>query len=402
MCASAWTLASCDAGPQNVVEGVEAPIVLLPSDVQILGSTDVIATVQDLDVLPDGTVWVLNTVEPLFVAFDPRGNVVATHGNLGGGPKEFQAPAGFVLGGIAGEAWILDRQRHAFIRVSQPEAPWNQISLPADSLPLGTVIGGLDLMSPGIRTARLGDAVIVPRSTGSMAAGMLSFWYSIWAADLFALNLETESAQTVLALTTVLGDPTGEYQPTGEFPPFPLWPRLWTVCSDNQIRVFDRGRNEVRGFDIAGSEVESLALPPVQSEGVSRREFAGAVFGLAMAQAQGQVGGSMSESDSLRLLNELVERLEGSSDQLAAHLPRYVDLGCSDDGVVWIQPFDIDVGGLKGGTAWLRLGTDGSTQEIHFPDRFDPLRFTAQRIWGVQRDAFDVPAVAWVETPSSK
>jgi hypothetical protein len=59
-------------------------------------------------------------------------------------------------------------------------------------------------------------------------------------------------------------------------------------------------------------------------------------------------------------------------------------------------------GRSEGGGAWLRIMPDGAAEETHFPDRFDPYRFTAERIWGVQRDALDVASVAWMlERPRS-
>jgi hypothetical protein len=58
------------------------------------------------------------------------------------------------------------------------------------------------------------------------------------------------------------------------------------------------------------------------------------------------------------------------------------------------------MGGLRGGTAWLRITPGGVSQEIHLPERFDPYRFTSERIWGVLRDELDVASVAWIEAPS--
>jgi hypothetical protein len=49
-----------------------------------------------------------------------------------------------------------------------------------------------------------------------------------------------------------------------------------------------------------------------------------------------------------------------------------------------------------------RITQDGVAQEIHFPNRFDVYRFISGRIWGVQRDEFDVASVAWIEVPGSR
>ena len=122
------TLAACDGAPANVASGVGSPTVLQASEVHVIGTSESIAVVEDLTVLSDGTVWVLNSVEPFFVGFGPDGDVLQVHGSQGGGPEEFRAPAGFVSGDIDGEAWVFDPIRHALIRISKP-GTWSEISL---------------------------------------------------------------------------------------------------------------------------------------------------------------------------------------------------------------------------------------------------------------------------------
>jgi hypothetical protein len=90
----------------------------------VLGTSPSIATVKDLAVLPDGAVWLLNSIEPFFIGFDASGQVLGTRGAAGGGPEEFRRPAAFVAGGLDGEAWVLDPLRHVFIRVSEPDEEW--------------------------------------------------------------------------------------------------------------------------------------------------------------------------------------------------------------------------------------------------------------------------------------
>lgn len=158
------------------------------SDVHVLGTSESIATVQDLEVLPDGSVWLLNSVAPFFLGFDPGGEAVATHGASGGGPEEFRRPAAFLTGGLDDEAWVFDILRHAFIRVSEPDAEWAELPIPPEAVPPGSLRGGMDMMSPVVRTARLGHELILPRTTGSMESGIVSFRSAILAADLLALD----------------------------------------------------------------------------------------------------------------------------------------------------------------------------------------------------------------------
>lgn len=392
-------LTACEGGRSGGDPG-EA-IVLGASDVRLLGTSDSLAIVRDLDVLPDGTVWVLNSVPPFFVGFDAQGEVLRVHGARGGGPEEFQGPAGLVAGGVGGAAWTFDRRRNALIRVSGPEAARTRVPLPRETLPPGSVAGGMNLLSDQVRTASLGEEVILPRRSNPPEEGVFSYWLSLWTADLVAFDPETGSVRDLVALAEVLGDPTPYYeQLSGGRPPFPLWYRLWAVCGD-RIRVYDRIRNEVRAFAADGTELEATALPPPVSE-VSHEQFARAIFDVVAVERMGAVPSgdiALSPADSAQILREILSRREGTPEQLATLLPRYVDYRCADDGTQWIQPLDLGGIGLRGGPLWLRIGPGGEAREVRLPDRFDPYRFTTDRIWGVQRDSLDIASVGWIEAP---
>jgi hypothetical protein len=215
-------------------------------------------------------------------------------------------------------------------------------------------------------------------------------------ADVAAFDPRTGTVRTVVALGDVLDDPSEGFVATDGG--FPLWYRLWAVCGD-RIRVYDRVRNQLRGFTASGEEEAPVELPPVRLTEVTPVEFARAVFPLRQAEVTGGVGIRMTPQDSLRLVDQLANESTGDPRQLAAYLPRYVDFRCSDEGSMWLQPVDLDAGGLQGSSTWLRVEPDGTMREVRFPTRFDALRFQGGRIWGVQRDELDVAAVAWVELP---
>jgi hypothetical protein len=394
------SLGGCDAAPRTSTASAAASVTLDASAVHVLGTSRSIAVVRDLEVLPDGRVWVINSVEPFFVGIDPAGDVIDEHGMRGGGPEEFGLPLGFVAGGIDGEAWVFDGVRHSLIEVSRPESPWSETRLPVADVPRGSVIGGRDLTDNRVRLARLDDAILVPRTNGSMDDGIFAFWLAIWGADLLAFETAVDSVRQLISLREVLGDPTATLDREVDLP-FPIWFRLWAVCGD-RVRVYNRPGNQVRAFARDGSELEPTALPPVALERVTQRQFARAVLGLLMAERLGRTGGNVTAEDSVRLLNEVVSEARGEPEQLALYLPRYTDLRCAPDGTLWLRPFDLDVGGLKGGPAWLRITPAGDTQEIRLPDRFDAYRFTADRIWGVQRDELDVATVAWIAVPPAR
>jgi hypothetical protein len=394
-------LGACDSS--DAPDAGRRGILRDPSDVRVLGTSDAIAIVEDLEVLPSGAVWVLNSVEPYFVGFSANGKVLQVHGRRGGGPEEFGAPAGFVAGGIDGEAWVFDRERHAVIQVSRPDSGWREIALPRATIPHGRVLEGMNLLSKRVRTARLGEEIILPRASFEREIEARSYWFYVWSPDLVALNVRTDSVRSVVALAQVLGDPRPHFELSG-FPPFPLWYRLWAVCADAEIRVYDHIRNQVRGFTREGVEREPIVLPPARYTAVTPHEFARATLELAAVEAMGEVPShiQLTPADSARILNSLIPRLDLAPDQLANLLPRYVDFRCDETGAQWIQPFDLDTGGLRGGPLWLRIAPDGNIQEVRLPDRFDPYRFTSDRIWGVQRDEFDVASVAWIAIPRTQ
>jgi hypothetical protein len=393
------SLAGCGAAPDSALDGVGAQSVLDASDVNLIGTSNSLAVVEDLQVLEGGDIWALNSTEPYFVGFTADGSVLHEYGTRGGGPREFGRPSGFVSGGTQGEAWIFDQRRHALIRVSDPERAWSEVLLPRDSVPAESLISGFSLVGTQVRTARLGHEIVLPRSTGSLAGGMFSFTRSIWGADLLGLDPASGAVRNILSLGQILGDPSEAFEATDQPPQLLLWFRLWDVCSGTEIRVFDRLRNQIRRFDVDGDELEAMTLPPVRVHEVTPDQFARALFDLYSAEVTGGVGRRLSAGDSSSLIRRVAQEWNRQPAELAAILPRYVDLRCAADGTVWMRPFDPEAGGLRGGLVWIRIRPDTEAQEISFPSGFDPFRFTPARIWGVQRDELDVATIAWVAVP---
>lgn len=388
---------SCQVGPA-ARGGGDSIEPLNVSQVHVVGTAEAIADVRDLEVLPDGSVWLLNSSPPLFVGFGPDGRALEAHGTPGGGPEEFSLPSAFITGSLTDHAWILDLRRHSFIRASAPGLDREEIPLPRATVPPGSVVGGHSLLTTTVRTEQLGAEILVPRTGASMRDGISTYRMAALQPDLVALDPANATTREILSLRTAIEDPSAGFEPT--VGGFPLWYRLWTVCRGSTIRVYDRIRNTVRGFDAEGTEVGSLALPPKPFDAVTPRQFARAIFGLRASEVAGRVGGRLTREDSLRVMNDILEGVEGSEAELATYLPEYVDLRCDEQGGVWLQPIDLEKAGTQGGRTWLRVSESEVAQRVTLPERFDVFRFQGGRIWGVQRDELDVASVAWVANPA--
>lgn len=253
-------------------------------------------------------------------------------------------------------------------------------------------------MSPVVRTARLGDQVILPQSLAGLEVGVNSMVAGMLRADLLGFDTGSGSVESVLSLGRVLDDPFEGFVASEDG--FPLWRRLWAVCGGDELRVYDRVRHQLRGFDPSGVELTAIDLPPENRiTEVTPRQFAEVFFPLRQAEMTGGVGSRLSAADSARLLNEMASGVKGTPTELAAYLPVFSDFRCSPQGTMWLRPFDVDEGGLSGGRSWLEIKPNDGVREIEFPQGFDPYRFADDRVWGVQRDAFDVASIAWAPLP---
>jgi hypothetical protein len=92
-CLALVTLTACD-GLSSGADREAMQMVIPDSAVHVVGTSESIAAVQDLEVLTDNTVWVHNSVEPFSIGFPADGALHAVYGRGGGGPGEFGAPSG--------------------------------------------------------------------------------------------------------------------------------------------------------------------------------------------------------------------------------------------------------------------------------------------------------------------
>lgn len=355
-------------------------------DVHVVGTSETIVRIADIEPGADGRVWVLNSIEPFFVLLAPDGRVEREFGRSGGGPAEFGAPLALVRGPDPGDVWTYDLLRHALIRLSREER--RDLQLPRDSLSPPRLVSfagaGLFPAPPWLEAAAGGFLF------GRVRAGSAEPFSGkgLWSADIVLIRPDSPAPalEVHTAVADLLGDAESRYRGATKFLPFPLW----TVCADGTVALYDPLENELRRIAPGGRRLTSVALPQERRVGITFDRL----FGIAYGQAQEERSGQLPDSTDLRRQFErMYSEWEGRSANV---FPEYADLRCTPDGTLWLQPFDVASVRLGRGPEWYRISVDGSRIAVTLPEDFRPLRFEADRIWGTVRDELGVSSVAWI------
>lgn len=373
--------AACSAS--GLEEGEERVIVSSEA-VHVVGTSEVIARVADLQPMADGRVWVLNSTAPLFVVFGPDGVVEHEFGQSGGGPAEFGAPVAFV-DGPAGDVWTFDVTRYALIRL--PATKRRDLRFPADSLPRAALVSfagaGLGPARPWLESGSGGFLLARTRPGGGEPFSGLGFWN----ADIVRVRPDSPApvVEVHTPLADLLGDPASRYAGATKFLPYPLW----TVCADGTVALYDPLENELRRLGANGRALTSVALPEERRVELTFDRL----FGTVHRHAQENWAQLPDSADMRKEFSRAFSELES---QFASVFPEYANLHCTRDGTLWIQPFDAVTGALGRGSNWHRISRDGSRTRVTFPEAFRPFRFEADRIWGTAQDSLGVASVAWI------
>lgn len=375
-----------DAGPGGGGTG-EAETTVALEDIHTVGGSDVIARVRDLQPLDDGSIWVLNTVEPYFVQFDPAGRPVRAWGRTGDGPLEFRRPTALVRGPAGDDVWAYDRGHNTIIQISGPEEPRVEIRLPPDSLPAGRLVSTANI-GVGSEFAWIepyGNGFVMARRSLSAIEHQVPGAYE---ADLIAIARtptgNAASLTRLLTLRDIVGDPMDRYGGAAVFLPIPLW----SFCPDRTLAVYDPLENVVQRVESNGIERARHALPPERRVALTDDRMFRMIYRLMLQEMP--AGG---RPDSVEFRRQLEAEMRAFSSEFASVFPEYNALACGSGSTVWLQFYDVDAEP----TLWLRIEPDGTTRRVRFPERFTPYRFTGGRIWGVLRDEFDVATLAWTE-----
>lgn len=376
--------AACSAGDSGYGGEPDNAAAISPDAIHVVGTTETIARIRDMQPTPDGPIWVLNSVEPFFIALDETGREVRSLGKEGGGPDEFRTPNALVGDSATGDVWAYDRAANTLVRVSDPDESRTVLTLSRDSLPPGRMVS-MDNAGAG------GRYWIRPSSDGFLfgrARPDTDNLRQVWNMDV--VRHGTDGAIVVLfSPADHLVDPTTLYGDASEFMPFPLI----DVCGDGSFALYDPASNALRRFSPDGALTDSVTLPEPQLLEPSADRLFAMVYPTVLEEAP---PGALPESAAIHGMLKL--QWADISRQMAPVLPEYTDLHCAGD-AIWLQPLDVESGQMGRGPTWLRIAADGTIGNVDLPERFRPMRFTADRIWGVHRGDYDIESVAWIASP---
>lgn len=209
-----------------------------------------------------------------------------------------------------------------------------------------------------------------------------------WNADIVLVQADSPAPalEVHTPVADLVGDPASRYPRATKLLPYPLW----AVCGDSTVALYDPLENDVRRIAANGRVLTSVALPQERRVELTFDRM----FGIAYRQVQEEASGQLPDSADLR--RQFEEMFSEWENQSANVFPEYADLHCTQDGTLWLQPFDVVTGPLGRGPNWHRISQDGSRALVMFPEEFRPLRFEVDRIWGTVQDSLGITSAAWI------
>lgn len=372
ICLSIVAALACTSGAE-VDNSAVVVVDLTSADV---GTSDLLGNVQDLIVLRD-TVWVLNSTEPFFLAFDSRAQFVRAWGTSGGGPLEFSGPTALLGDGRDGTIWAYDAPRHRLRSITSSGERRAEVPVPHES---SFHLVSLDHAGtgPGRPWLSLDQSGLLTASAPIEVRGTARLWQAI-----VGRSVDGVPTDTVFRIHDLL-------ETTGAEPGFMGPHPLWAACPGGSIIVYDPAANSLLRIESGGATPIAASLPDPRRHRITVEGLANLIY-----QREIELVPSQERLDSAELVQAIEIELMGLGDQVSDVFPEYADLHCTAS-TVWLQPFDPASRFMGRGPSWLRIDQQGSIQKVAFPENFSPLRFDSERVWGAARDELDVVSIAAV------
>ena len=376
LCASA----ACEDGRAVADAG---PPVLDVVDVQVVGTLDAIAKIEDLVPSSDGATWVINSVDPFVILLSAEGEELRSAGRLGEGPGEFSWPTTFVRNPTSGDLWVYDAALGRLTLVGDHELGGETLSLAeASSGPFRINSYEYLWMSNGGRTWLHGteEGFVYARPSAELP------WIgAFWSTAVTRLS-PGQPPEQLVSTADAVGDPRPRFGDAMRFLPYPIW----AGCPDGSLALYDPNANALRRFSGEGEASTVHSLPPERSVRVSTERLFSTVYPGIL---KNRLMANAPERDAL--FDLLRRDYEAREAEFSEVFPEYVHLDCGPQGMLWLQEFDTGSGQMGRGPDWLRISSGGEVRRVKMPPTFRPMRFADDRIWGVHTDELDVEHVAW-------
>jgi hypothetical protein len=377
-CSALLGASACTSGSESDTSAAAVVIHMAAADV---GSSDLLARVQDL-VLMEDTIWVLNSTEPYFLAFDSRARFVRAWGSQGGGPLEFSGPIALLGDSERGITWTYDAPRHRIRPIT------SRGELPADRpVPHESEFHLVSLDHVGMGPGRPWMALVPSGLLTASAPVEIRGTARLWQA-LITHSVEGVPVDTVVRIADLVAAP-GRISGGRFMGPHPLW----TACPDASIVFYNPVGNGLWRIGPDGSRPVSVTLPRERRHRVSVERLARLIY-----QREAELVTSHERPDSAEFVRAIELELATLGNQVSDVFPEYADLHCTSRSV-WMQRFDPTSRLMGRGPSWLQIDLQGVVQEMEFPENFSPLRFADETVWGVVRDQLDVVSIAAVRLP---
>ena len=361
-----------------------APVIVDPSAIHVVGTSDALARIEDLIPAADGTVWALNSTEPFLVLFSAQGEELSRQGQRGGGPGEYSWPTTLVRDPATEHIWAYDPGHGTLIRVVAGEEAEETLALRGPS-------GGMRLNSYEYLWMNNGGRTWIEGTKAGFVFAQpplnVPWIFGLWSTEVVRLGADGQS-ELLFATADIVGDPSEPYPGAIRFLPYPIW----TSCPDGSFGLYDPTENVLLRFTESGDAQDLQELPPRKRVRIDPNRIFATVYPGVL---RNRLIVDPPEPDEMY---ELAKRdYESRAEEFADVFPEYVHLDCSGGGVLWAQAFDTSSGQMGRGPMWWRVDADGRSREVEFPSTFRPMRFAGDRIWGIHTGEFDVEYVAWTE-----
>lgn len=329
-------------------------------------------TIAGLDVGADGSIYVLDQQAQHVRVYDSNGVYVRTIGRPGNGPGELSQAAGPVLVGRGDTVFVADGMNQRVNRYLPDGTPVGSFALPMTSgiatrwahMPGGRFAQEqrpIPMPIPGAQSTRMVHAVLVRGTDGAVLDTLLHL----------------PEGKTIQAQGGSMQVRVFETEP------------LWDVWPDGSSAsgVSTDYRIEIRGPD---GRLERIVKRPFERQPVTQADqqtIRQALERLLEQQGAPPVARQM-------LLQSLT---------FAEHYPAFANLMAGPAGTLWVQHVqtaadvaasgEIDLQDL-GAANWDVFDAEGRyLGVVRFPDRFNPMRFVGNDVYGVWRDELDVQHV---------